>query len=575
MTHDELHRILSDRINIVRNTALSAKERQAENEITQTVINVIQFMLTYLNSGQDDTADITKLSEKQQSETQMPMPNTIRSKSHYLFNDQHEKWLIDNFDKYEAIRALTRAFNECFEMNVSPYLVGQKCSACCLTKTKPDAQPQLDQTAAESECNTIFDSRHKTWLIDNFENYPTITRLTEAFNEHFGVNTSRYFIRQACVTYGLMQYVSKAYTIDEDDWLKTHANTVSYETLAELFQEKFGRKTSACALRDHCKRCGLNDTVESTRLSKGHTVNKKAGCRILKACHEKWLIDNFDNYETTTELTEAFNKHFDMYVSRYLITQRCVACGLKNHASKAYTAEEDDWLKKHVHTMPYDSLSELFQEQFGRHVSSTALLSHCRYLGVYDKDHCYYQVQSDKTDNIEPDTQYEEPIETKSKRNLTFTERHKAWLINNFNNYPNTVALTDAFNTHFGLCTNRQLISEKCKLYGLMEHNSRKYTPKEDTWLKKYANTTSYESLADLFQVRFGREVSASALKSHCRNLGILDRKYCTMSQAGNDDNPQRKSAPQTQTPDDIKSLTNGKSNIVITNSVNYIVQKT
>lgn len=174
-------------------------------------------------------------------------------------------------------------------------------------------------------------------------------------------------------------------------------------------------------------------------------------------------------------------------------------------------------------------------------------------------------VPAAESQNIENKTSYEQP---KSNRTLSFTEEHENWLINNFGNYTNMLEMTDAFNKYFSVLVNRQLITEKCKLYGLMNHRSVKYTLKEDSWLKRYAETMSYETLADLFEIHFHRKVTPKALRAHCRNLGVADREYCRMTRT-------KKKQSEPQTPVDVSKIYsgNGKNGIVIQNSINYITQ--
>lgn len=173
-------------------------------------------------------------------------------------------------------------------------------------------------------------------------------------------------------------------------------------------------------------------------------------------------------------------------------------------------------------------------------------------------------------------TAFEEPEEEpeenpKSNSKLPFNNNHKQWLYDNVENYSTIQDLTKAFNEQFNVHVNRQLISEKCKLYGLKEHNSKKYTPREDNWLRMYANDIPYENLNNLFKMRFNKNVSTSALRAHCRNLGLLDRNYCKMQQS---DKERRRKINE----NNIDSLSENALNstldtpggIIVQNGVNY-----
>lgn len=313
-------------------------------------------------------------------------------------------------------------------------------------------------------------------------------------------------------------------------------------------------------LIDDDKEEQIDNKTETNKKAEKTAQNKAVNCSLLKKAsqnttdknneanysenicfndaHKIWLTDNFKNYTNLTALTNAFNKHFKTNKHRSTINVACVRLGLKNHISHTYTREEINWLKTNVHTMNYTELAELFQRKFGRQATAGLLRSYCYRAGLShqrtdsvsifsnnDNNCCPFQ-QNDTADK--PDIQHDIPVKTQSTPWMSWNDDHKQWLLDNFDKYSTMVALTEAFNEHFGITAYRQLITEKCKLYGLTEHTSTKYTAQEDEWLRLHVSRAMpFETLNDLFKIYFNKDVSTSALKAHCRNLGVLDRYYC------------------------------------------------
>ena len=311
-------------------------------------------------------------------------------------------------------------------------------------------------------------------------------------------------------------------------------------------------------LIDDNKEEQIDNKIETEKKTEKTTQNKtnsvetesKAFCS-KNACSDNpyasWLIANFDKYESIAKLTEAFNEHFRLKISAGTVNHECIHLGLKIYTSTVYTKEEDRWLIENINKMPIDELVKSFQKKFKKCVTTYAIRSHCyrlclpttlkrRCTSIFTDDESIdYSLFQQNDATVKPNMQCCASVKTQSKPRLPWNDKHKQWLIDNFDKYTTMVALTEAFNKHFSVNVCRQLITEKCKLYGLAEHSSINYTVKEDNWLRLHVNDAlPFESLNDLFKVHFGKDVSTSALKSHCRNLGLLDRHYCKMPSTSN-----------------------------------------
>ena len=101
--------------------------------------------------------------------------------------------------------------------------------------------------------------------------------------------------------------------------------------------------------------------------------------------HElEWLLENYNNYEKVSELTDVFNSIFLTKLSVSAIRQVCKARLniMFGKSQQQYTEAEDAWLKNNANSMSYKELGKLFCELFEHPVTHYGLKCHCYQLGI-------------------------------------------------------------------------------------------------------------------------------------------------------------------------------------------------
>ena len=127
MTQSELREILCERIKIANNKNLPVEQRQAENKITQTILEIAQLVF-------DDNTKSTKTVTPPAAEHTAvnwglfaETDSSYSDKRRHPFGDSQKLWLIENFRLQPNMGALARAYNECFGTNVTSRFIKEKC----------------------------------------------------------------------------------------------------------------------------------------------------------------------------------------------------------------------------------------------------------------------------------------------------------------------------------------------------------------------------------------------------------------------------------------------------------------
>jgi transposase len=102
----------------------------------------------------------------------------------------------------------------------------------------------------------------------------TYEELAELFNQEFGTTYKRLAISKRCRRLGLTngRTVPTPYPSEQLDFLREHADGMSYEDLSTLLDEHFGTSTTASRIGELCRRHGFSNGIDR-RFSEGHSVN--------------------------------------------------------------------------------------------------------------------------------------------------------------------------------------------------------------------------------------------------------------------------------------------------------------
>lgn len=148
---------------------------------------------------------------------------------------------------------------------------------------------------------------------------------------------------------------------------------------------------------------------------------------------DEWLKNNIKSYKRYVDLTDAFNNEFNENRTHYGIHSRVRKLGISlSPLNRLYTREQNEWLLKNVYNYKtYELLTQDFNKVFNNDITWKLICSHLHDIGFSKK---------------------------------SYTEEETQWLINNYSNFSDYQALTDAYN---------QLFDNKRTLIGLQCYCSR------------------------------------------------------------------------------------------------------
>lgn len=188
----------------------------------------------------------------------------------------------------------------------------------------------------------------------------------------------------------------------------------------------------------------------------------------------EWLENLPDG--TWAERARAFNERFKTNLSKDAIRyKRASAYGTEKHPHK-FTKEEVGFLREN-YTMPYDKLTDAFNETFGTNVTDKSLVNKCQSLKL---------------------TKYE---------HYKFTDEDIAF-ISVMRDTCDWKTVTDAFCTRTGRkCTPKALNEAYIRHGGDNYRDRHKYTVEEDDWIAENFPKMPVPKLTEEFNKRFGTSI--------------------------------------------------------------------
>lgn len=119
-----------------------------------------------------------------------------------------------------------------------------------------------------------FTEEQVKWLKENHGTM-SMTKLTEAFNAHFGTSLATWQVGDKCVKQLKLRRNNKHYYTEEEiEWLREHQDTMTRANLAEAFNARFGASVDRSSISDICnKQLKIHRSVNPTTFE--HTVRKQ------------------------------------------------------------------------------------------------------------------------------------------------------------------------------------------------------------------------------------------------------------------------------------------------------------
>jgi len=101
------------------------------------------------------------------------------------------------------------------------------------------------------------------------------------------------------------------------------------------------------------------------------------GKRVYSQEKHNWVADNFENYDNSKKLAEAFSMKFNTEMTDTKIRSICKTLKLSRGRQDGYTNEQNIWLKNIHENKSFREVTELFNEKFDCNRSRGSITAHC------------------------------------------------------------------------------------------------------------------------------------------------------------------------------------------------------
>ncbi len=236
---------------------------------------------------------------------------------------------------------------------------------------------------------------------------------------------------------------------------------------------------------------------ESTTLSP--VIN---GVKKIWSDKEDEFLKNAFLSMNTDDCLDAFNKSF-VTVSRSTLRRRCRELGLskKSKDQRIWTKEQDDFLRKVYPCKSTLKCQKLFEKKFGISGDRRAIESRAKELKLVKNELLKKSVQR-----------------TLTKVQIAFLKR----------TYPrhSLVECSELFEKEFGFRLPETTLKRKCDDLGIKKTKNlkKRWTQKEDNYLRKIIKKNTYEQAAEDFSDHFKTTMTKVILEARCKKLGLLKR---------------------------------------------------
>lgn len=175
--------------------------------------------------------------------------------------------------------------------------------------------------------------------------------------------------------------------------------------------------------------------------------------------------------------------------------------------SKYYTDEQSNFIKENYLDFSFPQLSNLFFEKFGVRKSANTLAKYCNSIGLF---------------------------KTTKRENLShhFNDEEKKFIKNNARNYSNE-EMQKMFNDKFG--TNISLCSYQCIKQSLdLTNKQHIFSDEEDMWLVSNFGKMQSCFMYDVFREKFKTNISNNTIRKRILQLGIDTKRHVYTDEQNN-----------------------------------------
>ena len=315
--------------------------------------------------------------------------------------------------------------------------------------------------------------------------------------------------------------------MEEKELFKTAIkNCKNNKELANIYNRIMGTTLSVDTIRKKCNSYGyhIKDNIDTVFLKSDGSL--------------KWLEENKNKFETTTDLHKAYNEHFKTNVKHASFIYNLKGI-IQSKKKLEYTEEETQWFKENAHKYySHEDMRKVFNETFNRDLTFTEF----RHKFLYMKLHIGKRPKEEKEKislefkkkRLEKEKREKELLPKKPRKTTTiFKEEHLKWLRDNTNNYRWNKDLYIDFQKQFNSNLTELQVRDKVHRMGLILKKSM-FSDEEIKWLiKNYNCKKSYTELSQEFYKNFGKKINKHTLKATSNKIGLRKDKENYASENG------------------------------------------
>lgn len=166
---------------------------------------------------------------------------------------------------------------------------------------------------------------------------------------------------------------------EQKEWMRNYGTKYYDYQLTELFNKKFNISHPINTIRGFRQRLG----IKKPKYKHDGRVNKSIKFHYPTEEERKWLRENRTPTTNLNELTEKFNKHFNLNLNKRRVLHICLSDKKgKIIQVHRWTKEEEEWLKENYKDYNSLQLARLFKEKFGITIKYHAMKDKMQKLGL-------------------------------------------------------------------------------------------------------------------------------------------------------------------------------------------------
>ena len=315
--------------------------------------------------------------------------------------------------------------------------------------------------------------------------------------------------------------------MEEKELFKTAIkNCKNNKELANIYNHIMGTTLSVDTIR---KKCNLY----------GYHIKDNIDTGVLKSDESlKWLEENKNKYETTTDLHKAYNEHFKVNVKHASFVYNLKGI-IQSKKKLEYNEEETQWFKENAHKYySHEDMMKAFNETFNRDLTFNEFRRKFCYMklhiGKRPKEEKEKISLEFKKKRLEKKKREKELLPKKPRKTTTiFNLEQLNWLRNNTNKYRWIKDLYVDFQKQFNSNLTELQVRDKVHRMGLILKKSM-FSDEEIKWLiKNYNCKKSYTELSQEFYKKFGKKINKHTLKATSNKIGLRKDKENYASENG------------------------------------------